>query len=69
MSIDKRQFYSEASIEAFNQFSFHTRKTPTDVLDLRCEFDVPRFLDLTTIRTKPVFTTREENKNFNWYHT
>jgi hypothetical protein len=67
--IDKREFYSEASIEAFNQFSLHTRKTPTDLLDLRCEFDVPRFLDLKTINIKPAFTSREENKNFNWYQT
>lgn len=54
-----------------NQFSFHTKKTPTANLDLRCEFDVPRFVDLTQLGDprKPIFTAAEENENFNWFHT
>ena len=74
MLIDKRQYYSSGTIEALNQFSFHTRTTPTDTLDLRCEYAVPRFLDLNSLSDKqgvkkPVFTPKEEQDNFIWFHT
>jgi hypothetical protein len=38
------------------------------MLDLRCEYDVPRFLDLAQL-AKPAFTASEEQDNFNWFHT
>jgi hypothetical protein len=66
--LDRRPFYSEGTVEALNQFSLHTRFTPTDSLDLRCEFDVPRFADLLATN-KPIFTAEEERLNFNWFHT
>jgi hypothetical protein len=46
----------------------HTKTTPTEGLDLRCEFDVPRFLDLGKLE-RPPFTLKQENENFNWFHT
>jgi hypothetical protein len=58
----------------------YTRSTKTSGLDLRCEFDVPRFLDLKRIvptkdveidfqKRDLVYTERQEEVNFNWFHT
>ena len=51
---DLRKLYSLETIEALNQFSPYTIHTLTDVLDLRCEYDIPRYFDLTQIRTDPL---------------
>lgn len=51
---DLRKLYSFETIEALNQFSPYTVDTLTDVLDLRCEYDIPRYFDLTQIRTEPL---------------
>jgi hypothetical protein len=59
-------FYSERTVEALNQFSAYTRHTPTNRLDLRCEFDLPRFKDLKKIK-KPSET--EEYSRFLWFQT
>ena len=45
---DLRSEYTARTIEALNQFSQYTKSTVTDQLDLRCEFDLPRFKDLTS---------------------
>ena len=42
---------AEETVQALNQFSLFTRTTPHHILDLRCEFDVPRFIDLSTATT------------------
>ena len=55
--------YSDQTTEALNQFSKYTKDTPTNMLDLRCEFDLPRFVDLT----KP--ESDHEEENFIWFHT
>ena len=47
LQVDLRAKYTARTIEALNQFSEFTRHTPTDWLDLRCEFDVARFKKLT----------------------
>ena len=44
---DIRSEYSFRTVEALNQFSKFTKYTPTDSLDLRVEFDLPRFKNLT----------------------
>ena len=61
---DLRSDYSARTVEALNQFSKYTRYTPTDQLDLRCEFDLPRFKDLTD--NKPI-SVQEDHQNFLWF--
>lgn len=61
---DLRGEYSVRTLEALNQFSKYTRYTITDQLDLRCEFDLPRFRDLTD--TKPI-SLHEDHQNFLWF--
>lgn len=52
LTIDKSNHepnrHSEETEQALNQFSLHTKLTPASLLDLRCEYDVPRFCDLTS---------------------
>lgn len=47
---DLTAYYTERTVDALNQFSAYTRHTPTQKLDLRCEFDLPRFKDLKVMR-------------------
>ena len=61
---DLRSEYSARTIEALNQFSKYTRHTATDALDLRCEFDLPRFKNLTD--TKPL-SQKEDHQNYLWF--
>ena len=57
---DLRQNYTNRTIEAFNQFSQYTKHTPSDKLDLRCEFDLPRFKDLTKL-SEPRFNDADDH--------
>ena len=61
---DLRNCYSVRTIEALNQFSKYTRYTPTDALDLRCEFDLPRFKN---IKDKRPLSNHEDHQNFLWF--
>lgn len=61
---DLRKDYSSRTIEALNQFSKFTRYTPTEKLDLRCEFDLPRFKNLTDKR--PI-SNYQDHQNFLWF--
>jgi len=61
---DLRASYTARTVEALNQFSKYTRYTPTEQLDLRCEFDLPRFKNLSD--TKPI-STHDDHQNFLWF--
>ena len=51
---DLRRQYSVRTIDALNQFSKYTRHVVTDQLDLRCEFDLPRFKELAEHKQVPL---------------
>ena len=61
---DLRSDYSARTVDALNQFSKYTRYVPTNALDLRCEFDLPRFKNLTN--KKPI-SKHEDHQNFLWF--
>ena len=61
---DLTKLYTEKTVDALNQFSAYTRYTPSNQLDLRCEFDLPRFQNLKNI---PKRTEKEEYRNFLWF--
>ena len=61
---DLRSEYTNRTVEALNQFSQYTKNTVTDSLDLRCEFDLPRFKNLKSF--KPL-TPNEDHQNFLWF--
>ena len=50
LTIDQTNYevpqHSEETVQALNQFSEYSKQTPVLFLDLRCEYDVPRYCDL-----------------------
>ena len=63
---DISEAYNKRTIDALNQFSPYTKHTPSNQLDLRCEFDVPRFKKLPITQNR---SEKEEYKNFLWFQT
>jgi|LakMenE01Jun11ns_1017448.scaffolds.fasta_scaffold9575236_1 hypothetical protein len=47
---DLRKLYSFKTIEALTLFSPYTIHASTELLDLRCEYDCPRYFDLMQVR-------------------
>ena len=54
--------YSDATVFALDQFSVYSKTTPMMLLDLRCEYDLPRYIDL-----KEPENTAFNEQNFAWF--